>query len=636
MLNALVANVRSSIRGASDHLISWGRSPVRRLRDEDQHAIKLITDLLRRHWLVVMLVFLFNMFAAVFEGSTMSILAIALQTLAGEEGIDLATSLGQLGAIADNLRASLGKDGLFLLLVGLAVISQSLRSGLQFGGRTAAAYLHALVEGDLWSRIFRQFMAISYAQVSQYKIGDLVSYTEQSRQMGALIFYLNNLLSQLFISIAYIMVLLWLSWPMTLAALVAVLFFASPAGRIIRRVREMAREFIQASVALNERTIEFLQGLRLIRSFARQDYAITNVDTVLIESVTAKRRGLIWQATITPVMELFTTIGVAIFLIGGYLLLGDESKNTLPGLIAFLFVLNRMMIRVATINNTVAKINNLLPVVQRITEILRTDDKDYLVSGHKRFKGLGKRIEFNNVSLSYVENEHQALNQVSFAVPRGSMVAFVGESGAGKSTVFNLVLRLYDPTSGQILVDGTDLREFDLKTWRERIGTVSQDAFIFNASIRDNIAFGKLDATQEQIMAAAQAAHAHDFIMELADGYQTVIGERGYRLSGGQRQRIAIARAILRNPEILILDEATSALDTHSERLIQAALDELRSQRTVLAIAHRLSTITMADQILLLDRGRLVEQGTHEELLALNARYAHLWRLQSKSEQFDS
>jgi ABC-type multidrug transport system fused ATPase/permease subunit len=420
---------------------------------------------------------------------------------------------------------------------------------------------------------------------------------------------------------------------MTVAALIAVFLFASPAMRIIQRVRQIANEFVLASVALNERTIEFLQGLRLVRTFARNDYAIANVDDVLMESVSANRRGLIWQATITPVMELLTTIGVATFLVGGYLLLGDDSKNTLPSLIAFLFVLNRLMTRMATINNVIANVNSYIPFVQRISDILRTDDKNYIESGRQRFQGLRDRMEFKNVSLRYVENEEMALNHTSFTVPSGSMVAFVGESGAGKSTIFNLLLRLYDPTSGQILVDGLDLRELDLKRWREHIGTVSQDAFIFNASIRDNIAFGKLDATQEQIIAAARAAHAHDFIIESAEGYETVIGERGHRLSGGQRQRIAIARAIVRNPEILILDEATSALDSYSERLIQAALDELRSERTVLVIAHRLSTITMADQIFVLDQGKLIEQGTHEELLALNGRYTYLWQIQSKSEQ---
>ena len=608
-------------------------SPLRHFSDKNKQVVKLLHDLLKRHRLFVGVVFLFNLFAAVFEGSTMSILAVALQTLAGEEGVDLATSLGQLGALADNLRENFGRDALFLFLVGLAVVSQILRSGLQFGGKVAVAYLHAEVEGYVRGRIFRQFMAMSYAQISSYKIGDLTSYSNQSKRIGNLISYLNNVLSQSFMLIAYIGVLFWLSWPMTLAAMGAMLLLGSSSGRIIRSVRRIAHQFIVATIAFNERTIEFLQGLRLVRSFAQEDYAIKMVDIVLLESVKARRRGLVWQSTITPLIELLTIIGVAVFLIGGYLLLGDESRDTLPGLIVFIFVLSRLMGRAGAINNIVAKTNDLIPAAQRTAEILRTDDKHYILSGREQFKGLRHQIEFKGVSLCYRKNENQALRQVSFAIPSGSMVAFVGESGAGKSTIFNLLLRLYDPTDGKILLDGLDLRELDLKSWREKIGTVSQDAFIFNASIRDNIAFGKLDATEEEMMAAARAAHAHDFIMELAEGYDTVIGERGYRLSGGQRQRIAIARAIVRNPEILILDEATSALDSHSERLIQAAFDKLRSNRTVLVIAHRLSTITMANQIFVLDQGQLVEQGTHQELLALNGRYARLWQLQSKSEK---
>jgi ATP-binding cassette subfamily B protein/subfamily B ATP-binding cassette protein MsbA len=238
-------------------------------------------------------------------------------------------------------------------------------------------------------------------------------------------------------------------------------------------------------------------------------------------------------------------------------------------------------------------------------------------------------IRLHDVTLHYAPELPPALQSIQLALPRGKTVALVGSSGAGKSSIADLLCGLYDPSEGEVLIDGIPLNQHDLITWQQRLGVVSQDTFLFNASIADNISFGTPTATRADIVAAAEKAQAAGFIAELPNGYDTLIGERGYRLSGGQRQRLSLARAILRDPELLILDEATSALDTQSERLVQQAIDEFEGRHTVLVIAHRLSTVVKADQIYILDRGRIVEQGNHDSLLDANGIYAKLWNQQT-------
>jgi ATP-binding cassette subfamily B protein/subfamily B ATP-binding cassette protein MsbA len=300
--------------------------------------------------------------------------------------------------------------------------------------------------------------------------------------------------------------------------------------------------------------------------------------------------------------------------------------------VTFVVALQRLNGTFGTIATSLAALNTNAALLDLLNKLLEPADKQFRRRSGLKFKSLQQGITLRNLTLQYDPELQPALRNINLSIPSGSTVALVGSSGAGKSSLADLLVGLYEPTEGQMLVDGKPLTDFDLISWQQQLGVVSQDTFLFNATIAANISHGSPNATRAQIVDAAEKAQAAGFISDLPDGYDTLIGERGYILSGGQRQRLSLARAILRDPELLILDEATSALDTQSERLVQQAIDQFERQHTVLVIAHRLSTIVKADLICVLEKGQIVEQGNHQELLEKRGIYAGLWRQQVNTE----
>ena len=337
------------------------------------------------------------------------------------------------------------------------------------------------------------------------------------------------------------------------------------------------------------------------------------------------------SSTLTPTIEFVAAVGVSIILWYG----GNSVINgsiTAGSLVAFLTYAVNISNPIKRLSRVIGNIQKALAAAQRVFDVL---DLPEVIKNAPDAKALPKvkgDVRFNDVSFAYNEKE-EVLSHVSFEVKPGEMIAFVGPSGAGKSTVASLLPRFYDATNGSITIDGQDIRKVTLDSLREQVGIVPQETVLFNGSVYDNILYGRLDATREEVEAAAKAANAHDFIMQLPNGYETMLGDRGMNISGGQRQRISIARAILKNPQILILDEATSALDTESERVVQEALDRLMVGRTSFVIAHRLSTIKNADKIMVLEKGQLIEQGNHDELMAMDGLYAHLYKIQYRSKE---
>ena len=429
--------------------------------------------------------------------------------------------------------------------------------------------------------------------------------------------------------ICYFAALIYFSWELTLFTLTVVPAMAwgmSAIGKKLKRKSLEAQEKWSETMAQLDET---LGGLRVIKAFIAEDKMKERFSQTANEYRRASNKVAIRQASAHPVSELLGSIMIMIVLwFGGTLILSEKAPIDASTFIYYMTILYSVLQPLKEFSRASYNIPKGLASMERVDKIMNAVNDITEPAEPVPLKGFNEEIRFKGVSFSYEEGK-EVLHEIDLTVPKGKTVALVGQSGSGKSTLVDLLPRYYDVSAGSISLDGTDIREFRVKDLRSLIGNVNQEAILFNDTIFNNIAFGVEGATMEQVVAAAKIANAHDFIMEKEEGYQTNIGDRGGKLSGGQRQRISIARAILKNPPILILDEATSALDTESEKTVQEALDRLTSTRTTIAIAHRLSTIKNADEICVMHEGRIVERGRHDELLAKDGYYKKLNDMQA-------
>ncbi|AMA08223.1 hypothetical protein AWQ23_02210 [Picosynechococcus sp. PCC 73109] len=573
-----------------------------------------------------------NLLSAVFEGSSFGLIFLALQAIASPDATSQVLENGFLVRTGFSSFASqLTQGQLFVGLIVLAIALQYLRNALEYVGAVSSDYLSARIQALMTEKIFRQVMSFSFACASRYKVGDLTSYiTLAAPTVNKEIFYWNRLLLNVMTAIAQLVVLFMISPLLSLVTVLISVGLFWVQKFLLPRIRKTALSVTQFQVDVSKHITESIQGLRVLHTFASQDRSIQTLQHLQQNLVPQLEKQSRLLQLATPLGRSLTLTSIGLILLAGYSILQSRSTELLPVLVTFLAVLNRLTLYINTITGCLGVLAQNSGDFQRLEEILKLQDKEFIVSGHMPFDTLRKGVEFRGVSLAYPQTDRWALRDVSFNLPRGKVVALVGESGAGKSSIADLLIGLYQPTQGNVYVDGIPLQDYNLQRWRSHLGVVSQDTFVFNASILENIRYGKPKATDEEVTKAAIAAQANQFIRELPEGYQTIVGERGYRLSGGQRQRLALARAILKQPQILILDEATSALDSKSEQLVQEALGQFQESCSVLVIAHRLSTITDADEIIVLEQGIIVQQGSHHSLLSQPGKYQDYWKRQSK------
>lgn len=563
---------------------------------------------------------------AIFNGVSATLMVPVLLALLGQSAIfKTAPPLIQTLLAPFN---SLPEAHRLLAMASVIILVILLKNLATYASLLASSSLSRALTSDLQEAGLKLLLNADLDFFTKAKAGDLMNRLggEMSRATTAMSASIQLVILIVTIFV-FLGILLSLSWQLTLIATFLLPIAALINQNLIARSKQIGKLITNVSQDYASGLIETFAGIRLVKATGSEQQEFKRFQRLIRDRERLEFQSRLISSAVGPIGETTNIIALFLLVLCGRILFADQLDALSAILLTYLVVLFRLLPFIPQLNSLRESFARSSASIEVVHDLLRLDNKSFITSGILPLQGIGQGIQFHQVSFAY-PNSPLVLKNINLTIPKGTTLALVGSSGAGKSTLVDLLPRFYDITAGSIQIDGVDLREYDLKSLRQAMGIVSQDTFLFNDTVRNNIAYGCSNITDAEILAAIKQAHADEFIARLSQGLDTMIGDRGVMLSGGQRQRIAIARAVLGNPDILILDEATSALDTVSERYVQAALDQLSRDRTVIVIAHRLSTVQKANQIAVMERGQIVELGTHSELLQRNGHYSRLYAMQ--------
>ena len=528
----------------------------------------------------------------------------------------------------------MSKDMLMLNLIAAGILVVMFTRGVFYYGQSyLVSYVGQRVIIDVRSVLFRKFQKMPLSYYDKQQTGTVMSYitNDVSAMQSAIVDNLIELVTESSILIGSLAMMIYLVWKLSLLTLMTIPLVGFAMKIFGRKLKRSSTVIQERAAEITSLLQESISAIRVVKSFVRETYEIRRFEEQNWKNFQAAMKNVKLSSLLTPTVEFLAAIAVTFIVwFGGYEVVNEVI--TAGELVAFLTYAVNLANPVKRLSRVYAAIQRAMAAADRVFAVMDLEEKITDVPGAKPLPRIKGQVEFKDITFSYKEGQ-PALQHISLKAEPGQMIALVGPSGSGKSTIANLIPRFYDVDSGTISIDGHDIRQVTADSLREQIGLVPQETMLFSTTVMENIRYGRLDATDEEVVEAARAANAEEFIKDLPEGYDTKLGERGLNLSGGQRQRLAIARAILKNPRVLILDEATSALDTESEKIVQDALDKLMVGRTSFVIAHRLSTIFNADQIFVVENGHLREHGTHEELLAAGGLYSNLYNIQFRQNE---
>jgi ATP-binding cassette, subfamily B, bacterial MsbA len=585
-------------------------------------ALKALFPVLRLQPWVLVVMILLGVLAALSEGLSISLFVPLIQD---QMGVQTTGAIGRLTTLFQGIPSSHR-----LLWIGSTIfLCMVLKNFLSYSYSLLFQSVNASIGHRLRCGILHQLLSVGQSYMDTHDSGKMLNtLATETWRVSSACAVLASVIINICMTLIFSILLLLISWKLTLITGCLLLLISQIIRHFTQQGKRLGAEATRANEELTQRMLETLEGLQLIRAFGRENHEQRRFELASRQVRKAFFKMDRVSALVHPLSEVLTVS----LLLGILLAVAIRTPGQIAVSLTFLVLLYRLQPRVKQLDFDRVALDALSASVEEVRRLLDESDKPYLRSGTRVPASIEQGITFENVSFHYDAGKNAALQQVTCSIKVGETTAFVGPSGAGKSSLISLICRFYDPSSGRLLIDGIALPEFDLAWWRNQIAVVSQEVYLFNASVAENIGYGKLGATRQELVEAARKAHALEFIEGLPEGFETIVGDHGLRFSGGQRQRLALARAFIRDPQILILDEATNSLDLISEAVVQDALEQFGRNRTVLIVAHRISTIMHADKVIVLDLGKVVESGTVTQLLAADGLFSRFYALQLRKK----